>query len=59
MFDLIGIKITLVFRAINLGHVYLIVTTKPCNVIVAYLLSDEKSVVMQAVFKPVVFENSD
>ena len=43
----------------DLGHIQIIVTTEPCIVLVPYLLSAKKSVVMQAMFEPVVFENSD
>ena len=49
MFDSIGIKRTLVVRAMNLGHLQIIVYTEPCILVV--------SVVMKAMFKLVVFEN--
>ena len=58
MFDPICIKRTLAFRAMDFGHVQIIVATEPCYVVVPYLLSVKRSVVMHAMFKPVVIENS-
>ena len=59
VFDPIGIKRTLLFRVMDLGHVQIIFTTEPSIVVVPYLLSSKKSVVLQAMFMPVVFENSE
>ena len=41
-FSPIGLKRTLVFRAINLGLVHIIITTEPRIVVVAYLMSTKK-----------------
>ena len=59
VFDPVGVKRTLVFRAMDLGHVKIIVTTEPCIVVVPYFLSAKKSILMQAMFWSVVFKVSD
>ena len=59
MFDHIGIERTHAFRAVSLGYVYLIFTTDTCMVDMLNLLNTKKSVVMKAMFKYVVFQDSD
>ena len=59
VFDPIGIEGTNLFRAMNFVQVYIIATTVTCISGVPDLLSIKKFVKMQAMFKSIVFENSD